>query len=123
MPLRFSADFSDPTLDLDPFIDEVFSELKSGFLELPKGQGFVEYAVFESGYQALKKATVGFTVVTAANVTTAIYSTPIAFIVLRTILGFTPSEWADVTTERTGVAVDQGAARTMDRRMLFGVQN
>ena len=47
MPLRFSANFSDPTLDLDPFIDEVFSELKSGFLELPKGQGFVEYAVFE----------------------------------------------------------------------------
>ena len=26
------------------------------------------------------------------------------FIVLRTILGFTPSEWADVTTERAGVA-------------------
>jgi hypothetical protein len=49
-------------------------------------------------------------------VTTAVYDTPIAFIVLRTILGFTPSEWADVTTERAGVAVDQGAARTLDRK-------
>ena len=104
------------TLDIDPFIDEVFGELKSGFLELPKGQGFVEYSVFESGYQALKKATAGFTTVTAESITPAVYSTPIAFIVLRTILGFTPSEWADVTTERTGVAVDQGAARTMDRK-------
>jgi hypothetical protein len=116
MPLRFDADFSDPGLSLDPFIDEVFSELKSGFLELPKGQGFVEFAVFESGYQALKKATTDFTVVEPGSVTAAIYATPIAFIVLRTILGFTPSEWADVTTELTGVAVDQGSARTMDRR-------
>jgi hypothetical protein len=38
--------------------------------------------------------------------------------VLRTILGFTPSEWADVTTERTGVGVDQGSARALDRRIL-----
>lgn len=117
MPLRFSADFTDPNLDLDPLIDEVFGELKSGFLELPKGQGFVEYPVFESGYQALKKATSGFTVLSADVVIATVYGSPIAFIVLRTILGFTPSEWADVTTERTGVAVDQGAARTIDRRV------
>jgi hypothetical protein len=63
MSSRFKANFSDPSLNLDPFIDEVFGELKSGFLELPKGQGFVEY-VFESGYQTLKKATAGFTTVT-----------------------------------------------------------
>lgn len=117
MSSRFEADFSDPALDLDPFIDEVFGELKSGFLELPKGPGFIEYAVFETGYQALKKATTGFTSIEVAGITAAIYTTPIALIVLRTILGFTPSEWADVTTERTGVAVDQSAARTMDRRI------
>ena len=117
MPLRFSADYSDPSLNLDPFIDEVFGELKSGFLELPKGQGFVEYATFEAGYQALKKATGGFVTVTPEVITPAIYATPIAFIVLRTILGFTPSEWADSTKELTGVAVDQGAARTLDRRI------
>jgi hypothetical protein len=117
MPLRFKANFSDPKLDIDPLIDEVFSELKSGFLELPKGQGFVDYPAFEAGYQALKKATAGFTAVTAEKMIEAVYATPIAFIVLRTILGFTPSEWADVTTERTGVAVDQGAARTLDRKI------
>jgi hypothetical protein len=117
MPSRFKADYADPTLNLDPFIDEVFGELKSGFLELPKGQGFVEYPAFETGYQALKKATAGFTTIEAGAITATIYATPIAFIVLRTIMGFTPSEWADVTTERTGVAVDQGSARTMDRRI------
>ena len=117
MPSRFDADFSDPNLDLDPFINEVFGELKSGFLELPKGQGFVDYGVFESGYQALKKATSGFTAIEAAPIIAAVYATPIAFIVLRTILGFTPSEWAEVTMEKTGVAVDQGSARTLDRRI------
>lgn len=116
MPLRFKVDYFDPSLDIDPLIDEVFSELKSGFLELPKGHGFIEYPVFESGYQSLKKATAGFTTVTAERITEVIYNRPIAFVVLRTILGFTPSEWADVTTERTGVAVDQGAARTLDRK-------
>jgi hypothetical protein len=117
MPSRFDADFSDPTLNLDPFVDEVFGELKSGFLELPRGEGFVDYGTFESGYQAIKRATSGFTTLDPAAVTAAIYATPIAFIVLRSILRFTPSEWADVTTERSGVAVDQGAARTLDRRM------
>lgn len=117
MPSRFEVDFSDPNLDIDPFIDEVFSELKSGFMELPRGEGFVDYPVFETGFQALKKATVAFTAVAPEAVTKAVYDTPIAFIVLRTILGFTPSEWADVTTDRSGIAVDQGAARTMDRRI------
>lgn len=119
MPSRFDANYSDPSLNIDPFIDEVFSELKSGFLELPKGEGFVEYPTFETGYQALKRATVGFTAVSAENIIPVVYSTPIAFIVLRTILGFTPSEWAEVTVERTGVVVGQGAARTMDRKIRF----
>ena len=44
------------------------------------------------------------------------------FVVIRTILGFTPPEWAYVTTERGVIVVDQGAARTFDRKMrLAGV--
>jgi hypothetical protein len=117
MPLRFDADFADPKLDVDPFIDEVFGELKSGFLELPKGQGFVEYAVFENGFQSLKKATNGFDTLDVDALIKCVYTTPIAFTVLRTILGFTPSELADVTTERTGVAVDQNTARALDRKL------
>ncbi len=119
MPSRFDANFSDPTLDLEPFIDEVFSELKSGFLEMPKGEGFVEYAVFEAGYQALKRATEGFTRLNELDLVDAVYATPIALIVLRTILGFTSSEWAEVTVDRTAVMLDQGAARAIDRKVRF----
>jgi hypothetical protein len=49
MPSRFEANFSDPQVNLDPFIDEVFSELKSGFLELPKGEGVRRVSCFRGG--------------------------------------------------------------------------
>jgi hypothetical protein len=37
--------------------------------------------------------------------------------VLRSILGFTPSEWGYLATQRTNVAVTQGFARTLDRKV------
>lgn len=117
MPSRFEANFTDPALNLDPFIDEVFGELKAGFLELPKGGGFIEYPIFETGYQALKRATGGFTLIDAAPIVAAVYTMPITLIVLRAILGFTPSEWAEVTVEKTGILIDQGAARAIDRKI------
>jgi hypothetical protein len=60
MPLRFDADYSDPSLSFEPLVDEVFAELKSSFLEMPRGDGFIDYATFERGYQALKHATGDF---------------------------------------------------------------
>lgn len=115
MPLRFDVDYANPSLAFDDLVDEVFGELQSSFLEMPRGEGFTDYATFEKGYQALKKATDDFTNVTTASIEAAVVTSPIAFVVFRAILGFTPPEWAYVTTERTGVRVDQGAARTMDR--------
>lgn len=115
MPERFDVDYRDPSLAFDPLIDEVFGELQSSFLEMPRGEGFTDYPTFETGYQALKRATNDFTTVTVETVEAAVVAAPVSFIVFRSILGFTPPEWAHVTTEHTGVRVDQGAARTMDR--------
>lgn len=117
MPARFDVDYRDPALAFDPLIDEVFEELHSSFIEMPKGEGFTDYATFEQGYQALKLATVDFTTFTQERVEAAVVTRPIAFIVFRSILGFTPPEWAYVTSELTGEVVDQGAARSMDRRV------
>lgn len=117
MPSRFDLDYKDPAIAFDPLIDEVFGELQSSFLEMPRGDGFIDYTTFEKGYQALKRATNDFVNLTAASVEAAVITAPIAFIVFRAILGFTPPEWAYVTTERTGVRVDQGAARTIDRNI------
>lgn len=115
MPLRFEADYSDPLLAFDPLVDEVFAELKSSFLELPRGEGFVDYPTFERGYQALKRATADFENVTAQRVEAAVAEAPIALVVFRSILGLTPPEWAYITSESMDLAIDQGAARSIDR--------
>jgi hypothetical protein len=46
-----------------------------------------------------------------------VHEVPISLIVLRTMLGFTPPEWAYVTKERTGIDISQGAVRALDRRI------
>lgn len=42
---------------------------------------------------------------------------PLILIILRSILGFTPPEWAYIATQRTGIEVSQGFARTLDRNI------
>lgn len=117
MPLRFEANYNDANITWEPLVDEVFGELTSSFLEMPKGEGFIDYPTFEKGYQTLKRHTDAFAKVTTKTVLSAVREAPIAFIVFRCILGFSPPEWAYVTTETTDVEVDQGAARSIDRRM------
>lgn len=116
MPLRFDIDYANPAVEWEPLVDEVFGELTSSFIEMPKGDGFVDYATFEKGYQALKRSTDAFANVTTDSVLAAVRATPITFVVFRCILGFSPPEWAYITSEKTGVVVDQGSARTLDRR-------
>ena len=116
MPYRFEIDYNDPSISWEPLVDEVFDELTSRFIEMPKGQGFIDYKTFEKGYQELKSSTDAFVSLTTENVIEAVRAKPIAFIVLRCILGFTPPEWGFLTTEKTGVDVNQGAARSIDRK-------
>jgi hypothetical protein len=115
VPFPFEIPFEQLQTDLDTYVDEVFNSLRSEFLTMPKGDGFVEYPVFEEGYEALKRVTVGFRKLLPDVLTDTVCQVPITFVVLRAMLGFTPPEWAYVTTQRTGVQVPQGAARTLDR--------
>lgn len=99
------------------YVDAVFSCLESEFLIMPKGAGFVEYRVFERGYEALKAATVGFSQFNPDEVFPVMVSEPISIVVLRAMLGFTPPEWGYVTAQRTGVLVTQGFVRALDRKV------
>ena len=117
MPFPFEVGFDDLQEDLDTYVDAVFGCLESEFLIMPKGKGFIEFPVFENGYETLKRATVGFRNVTPDAVTPAVFDTPIVLIVLRCMLGFTPPEWAYYASRHTGVEVTQGAARSIDRNI------
>lgn len=117
MPFPFEVPFAQVEANLDGYINEVFGALQSEFLTLPKGDGFIEYPIFEQGYEALKRATQSFRDLSPAPVIDTVHQLPIVFIVLRTMLGFTPPEWAYITSQETKVEVPQGAARTIDRNI------
>ncbi|MGH8584611.1 MAG: hypothetical protein ACREWG_17965 [Gammaproteobacteria bacterium] len=117
MTFPFEVAFSEVEASLDAFVDSLFGALQSEFMTLPKGEGFIEYPVFEAGYEALKRTTGGFRDLSPDSVIETVYRVPIAFIVLRAMLGFTPPEWAYVTTQRADFEVTQGAVRAIDRRI------
>ena len=117
MPFPFEVGFDEVRSDLGAYVDAVFGRLESEFLVMPKGEGFVEFPVFEEGYEALKRATEGFRTVTPDTVGPVVFETPIVVIVLRCMLGFTPPEWAWYASRHTGVEVTQSAVRTIDRNI------
>ena len=94
MPFPFEVGFDEVQSNLDACVDAVFGCLESEFLVMPKGDGFVEFPEFENAYEALKRATGSFREVTSDTVAPVVFETPIALIVLRCMLGLTPSEWA-----------------------------
>ena len=113
----FEVSLEEILRDPESYVDSIFSCLESEFLVMPKGAGFVEYPVFERGYEALKAATDGFSMFDPDKVYPMTVSEPISIVVLRTMLGFTPPEWGYVTTQRTGVQVTQGFIRSLDRKV------
>lgn len=113
----FEAPYGEIMREAEQYVDAVFSCLESEFLVMPKGVGFIEYQTFERGYEALKSATKGFVEFETARVLPVTRTEPIAFVVMRAMLGFTPPEWAYVASQRTGVVVTQGFARTLDRKI------
>lgn len=117
MKFPFEVSFSQVEANLDEFVRAVFSCLESEFLVMPKGKGFVEYPVFERGYEALKRATEDFSNISIDPILKMVFDVPVSIIVLRTMLGFTPPEWAYIATQRTGITVTQGFARSLDRKI------
>ena len=117
MPFPFEVGFDEVQSNLDEHVDAVFGCLESEFLVMPKGTGFIEFSTFETGYEALKRATGGFRDVRPEKVAPVVFEVPISLVVLRCMLGFTPPEWAYYASRHTGVVVTQGAARTIDRKI------
>ena len=113
----FEVSFKEIKKDPERYVDSIFSCLGSEFFVMPKGVGFIEYPVFEKGYEVLKAATKGFSHMNVTDVFDVTIKEPISIIVLRTMLGFTPPEWGYITSEKTGVVVDQGFIRNLDRKV------
>jgi hypothetical protein len=116
MKYPFEADLQEILTSPDGFVDAVFSSLESEFLILPKGPGFIDYPAFETAYEELKKVTANFSQLPCDQIINLVTSTPLCLLVIRSILGFTPPEWAYVAGQRKGVPVPQNFARSLERR-------
>ena len=64
----------------------------------------------------LKRRTQAFTDVTTRTVWEALEEDALTFVVLRTILGMSPPEWAGLTQSELHSQIPQGVARTLDTR-------
>lgn len=117
MKYPFEASLDKIEANPEPYIDAVFSSLESEFLVLPKGDDFLDYPQFERAYEMLKRATNGFDQLQSETILATVHQFPLTLTVLRTMLGFTPPEWAYVTVRRTGVEISQNFARSIDRKI------
>ncbi len=113
----FEVPFSEVLADPGPYVEAVLGCLASEFWVMPKGDGFVDYPTFDTGYEKLKQATQGFRNIASDRVLKAVIECPICFVVLRSMLGFSPPEWAYITAQRKGVELPQGYARSIDRHI------
>jgi len=110
----FELDEKHLQAQLDAMVDVTFADLQSHFLTLPKGAAFVEYDEFQTAYEVLKRHTGAFANFDEESVWRALREDSLAFVVLRSILGLSPPEWADLARSERDTDVSQGAARSLD---------
>jgi hypothetical protein len=103
--------------NLEAMVDVTFGDITSQFLTLPKGNGYIPFEEFQNAYETLKRETGAFKSFTEPTVWASLRSDSLVLVVLRTILGLSPPEWADLASSETGVEVPMGAARTLDTRV------
>ncbi len=120
MKRPFEAHPRELEAELENFVDQVFADLESDFLVMPKGRGFVDYRQFEDAYRALYRATGQFRRMEPDAVLDCVVKHPLVFVVLRAILGMTPSEWAYLASRRSHTDISQQAARRLDRDVRLG---
>jgi len=83
---------------------------------MPRGNTFIEFNEFENAYGVMADETNGFSAFTAEHVLAAIRKNPLVFVVLRSILGFSPPELAHLASAGDTIRVTQGFTRTLDQR-------
>ncbi len=47
----FEVSFDQVLANIDDYVSTIFSSLESEFLIIPKGHSFIEYRMFETGYE------------------------------------------------------------------------
>ncbi len=100
---------------VEEMVDATFNDLSSEFLLMPTGTGFVRYPDFQRAYEVLKRETGGLENFTFEQIKTALLENSLVFGVLRSVLGMSAPEWAELTRVELNSDINQGSARTIDK--------
>lgn len=95
----FEVPYTEVETDFGVFIDAVFDALQSSFLLLPRGPGFALCQDFQQAYEVLKRHTAGFAAFESQEAMEALKEDGLAFVVLRTMSGFSPPELAHIAAK------------------------
>jgi hypothetical protein len=112
--LPFEVDMDYLREHLEDMVSSVFVDLQPQVFDMPKGANFVDYQDFQDAYEVLKRQTGAFSVLTDSTVWDALREHALVLVVLRTILGLSPPEWADLARSERGSDINQGYARGLD---------
>jgi hypothetical protein len=102
-------------LRIEEMVTATIGDLSSEFLLMPTGVGFVRYPDFQSAYEVLKRKTGSFEIFSFETVRAALLENSLVLGVLRSILGMTAPEWAELARVELGSDITQGAARGIDK--------
>jgi hypothetical protein len=97
-------------------VDVTFADLSSEFLLLPRGEAFLDYSDFRAAYEVLKRHTNAFTDLSEGKAMEAAVENSRVFCILRAMLGMTAPEWAELARVEFDADINQGPARTLDRK-------
>lgn len=114
MPHPFEIPANELQAHLEEMVEVTFGDLQSQFLVLPKKGSFIEYRDFQAAYEVLKRHMRGFSVLQEEAVWSAIREDALGLVVLRTVLGMSPGEWAEVARQDRGSDVSTSFARGLD---------
>jgi hypothetical protein len=117
MPASRPFELSQEELELriEEMVSATIDDLSSEFLLMPTGTGFVRYPDFQAAYEVLKRNSVSFRKFSLTTVRAALLENSLVLGVLRSILGMTAPEWAELARGELGSDITQGAARGIDK--------
>ncbi len=107
---------------IDDYVTATVASLGSFYLELPKGKSFLSHADFTVAYELLRSETDDFSFLDRKIIRKCVEKNPTVFAVLRSIVGVSPPELADLAGEvDPGFVVGQNTARKLDQTARRGV--
>ena len=116
MPRPFEITSADLQDHLEELVNATFSDIQSQFLVLPRGDNFVEYHEFQNAYEVLRRRTNAFADVSEESVWSSLRENSLSFVVVRTMLGMSPPEWADLARSDRDSDINQSYARNLEGR-------